>query len=157
MVAALGINLIYEKIKKKKKILYVIAFFVVFLALMTPALSQNLVYTGWRHKTEPAIASEYYRFLSDKEAGLILTADPVPVAYIDRKFGILYHDLDTAIKEYSDYIDETDYIIYFHDFYPCLDKKCELKKELLFKYISKERLVFNETYYGREYLIFKIN
>ena len=64
--------------------------------------------------------------------------------------------MNTAVKEYSENIGEADYIIYFDDFYPCLDKKCELKKELLFKYISKEKLVFNEEYYGREYLIFKV-
>lgn len=155
IVAAFGINFIYEKIKKMKKVLYVVAFFVVLMALMTPALTKDLVYTGWRHKTEPAIASEYYKFLADKEADLVLTTDPVPTAYVDKKFVILYHDMDTAVKEYSKNIGRADYIIYFHDFYPCLDKSCEMKKELLYKYISRDKLVFNETYNGREYFIFE--
>lgn len=157
IAAAIGINLIYQKLKKAKKLLYIIAFLVVFFALMVPSLNKDLTYTGWRHKTEPAIASEYYKFLEDQQDVFVLTADPLPAAYVDARFGILYHDLDTAIKEYSKNIGNSDYIIYFNEFYPCLGiRECELKKELLFKYVSKENLVFNETYYGRDYLIFEI-
>jgi hypothetical protein len=98
--------------------------------------------------TEPEIVNFYRYFDVNSIAGQISTADPVFAAYSDKLFIPIY---DT----FSDPSIDTDAVVYTDASYPCSDEPCIDRRERLHEMARQGRsLVLNESYYGKEYLIY---
>ncbi|MBT4540513.1 hypothetical protein HOC35_03290 [Candidatus Woesearchaeota archaeon] len=80
---------------------------------------------------KPPIVDEYYKFFPDDYKGLILTADPVHVAYSDIKIVPYYDSVEDGHKTYSRWMDnpslakEVSAVIFIPGPFVCFNMECE--------------------------------
>ncbi len=112
----------------------------------------------------PPIVDEYYRFFqheSDTNGfnGIILTADPVHVAYSDIKMVPYYYSVGEGLDEYDTWINnpETKAVVFIPGPFICFDEACEAKKQILFDEIknNKELVVAFNKMYEEEKIIYQ--
>ena len=102
------------------------------------------------------IVSEYYEYFENKNANTILTTDPVPSAYTDKKFLPFYFSVFEAENDYDLNINKSDAIIYNPQSFQCekISTECVNKQKKLEKRIFTEnKIVFNKTYDNEKYFI----
>lgn len=145
--------------KKSKAIFKLFAVFLIFLAIVPMFISVSKFYSQFHpdYKNRP-IVSEYYEYFKNKNDTVILTTDPVPAAYTDKKFLPFYFSVFEAQKDYEMSINISDAVIYNPQAFQCekISQAClEKQKQLEKKIKSDSRLVFNKTYDSETYFIFK--
>ena len=142
-----GFGLYNLLIKKNKFIVYIIVF-----AFIVPSLFTINTQYNWRNSYVPEI-NLLYTFFNDKE-GIVLTMVPTPTAYSNLKFIPFYNNVDDAVKIYKEKSEDSNYILYSDEFYPCYNENCYVLRNNLFESISKNKLIFNLSY-GQNYYIFE--
>jgi len=111
-------------------------------------------------KDEPEIIKEYYKFFSDNyqgiNQGIILTSDPVHVAYTDIKMIPFYFSVEEGYDIYNKWttdpqlMPQVKAVVFIEAPFMCFDKKCEesLRPELFekIKDSNSNKLVFEKQY-----------
>lgn len=107
-------------------------------------------------KDEPEIVKEYYKFFPDNYNGIILTSDPVHVAYADIKMIPFYFSVEEGSDIYYKWTTEPQLmpkvkaIVFIEAPFMCFDKKCEeqLRPDLFkkIKSFNSNKLVFEKQY-----------
>lgn len=144
--------------KKYPQIKNIILGIILLLSLMLIAPT-DMNYYFWRPAENPEIITEFYEYFKEKTdintPLKILTADPVPSAYIEARFEPIYFSLNTAYEAYNNF--DYDYIVYSTNTYYCApeDQKCEEEINNFFKLISSQNeLIFTKKYKARNYYIY---
>lgn len=143
---------------KTKKRVFGSLLIILILATILTTTYKNYDTYGWRIDEETLFQKDFLKYFSDKDANCILTTDPVPVVYTDKKFIPYYNLIDQSLQTYIEHKNNCDYVIYSPDPFKCqfFGEECYTKREQLFNVISLERQqVFHNTYYGQNYYIFK--
>lgn len=104
-------------------------------------------------KDEPEIVKEYYKFFPDNYQGIILTSDPVHVAYADIKMVPFYFSVEEGTDIYNKWTTnpqltaQVKAVVFIEAPFMCFDKKCEesLRPELFGK-IKKNKIVLEKEY-----------
>lgn len=107
-------------------------------------------------KDEPEIVKEYYKFFPDNYQGIILTSDPVHVAYSDIKMVPFYLSVEEGTDIYNKWTTnpqltaQVKAVVFIEAPFMCFDKKCEeqLKPKLFenLKNSKTNKLVFEKEY-----------
>src|SRR3989338_7467319 len=146
------------KLAKKKrlfKVIFSVAVMIIFLFVVV----QDSTYYGWRSKNPPKIVPEFYKYFIDKNIkGHILTADPVPVVYVDAKFLPFYFSIKDAEKIYDENKENSFYVVYTSKTFFCqeLDIGCSSEINEFSRKIKEEnKLIFSKKYGDREYYIYQ--
>lgn len=111
---------------------------------------------NWLASANPHVRDFYVNVTRD--AGMILTADPTPVAYVDRRAEPFYYSVFAARGIYDGKKEKADVVIYSPDPFPCqyFGEECEAEKGRLFSAISSENtLVASGQFYNQSYYVFK--
>lgn len=136
---------------KDKRILFIL--YLILILFLFKIFIKDINYFSWRYKHEPPIVTEYYKYFSDKMVNKILTADPVPAAYVDKKFIPIYFSLEAAKKIYNKNRD-AEAVIFSPNSYYCVDEKCKSEVTELFNTIKTDfEVVFSKDYNNRKYYI----
>ncbi len=161
------LRIINTRYVKKEIILKILAGFLVIVLIM-PALNMGFKFFRFgyyeSHNEKRPIISEYYEYFNnysnsdfnDKNI-IVLTTDPVPSAYTDKKFIPFYYSAFDAEKYYELNINSSDAVIYNPQAFQCekISASCmEKQKKLERKIFSENKLVFNKTYDNEKYFIF---
>ncbi len=114
------------------------------------------------HKFDSGKA-EYYDFFNSYDADAILTTDPVPAAYADKKFIPFYffiYDENNATYVYEKEKDDADAAIFVPRSFACElfnDERCNaMVEDLRGKLDNGGELIYNLTYYSDEHLIYSL-
>ena len=108
---------------------------------------------NWRTNEEPPIL-EFYKFFNNYKNTIVLTTNPIPIAFSDIKMIHFYNNVDDAVEIYNQEKDKVGIIIYTPEFYPCFNQECLDKKDWLFTTInSTNTLLFHEKY-DQDYYIY---
>ncbi len=110
--------------------------------------------------------SEYYLFFKYNNVdGAVFTSDPVPSAYVDKRFIPYYLAYDE--KHFDKLVPNNDWevdekigaVIFATNALPCKDDdlECLNKRASIISELSRNKLIFNKTYFGQEHLIFISN
>jgi len=156
LLTGVGLYEIYIILKRRNKFSVVsVILLVVFIAVsFVPVVKNDYLDYAVRSPEEHSSVLFFKGFNSLE--GPILTTHPVPVAYSDVLFIPHYDNPEIALKFFDTYEDEAKYILYFPDFYPCLDKKCESDKKMLDDKITKHELISQIEIWDSGYLLFKV-
>ncbi|MEM4268450.1 MAG: glycosyltransferase family 39 protein [Candidatus Woesearchaeota archaeon] len=132
------------------------------IALATAALlATPMVYVDAKNMlsfpaNKPEIVSDYYEFF--KEGDIVLSTEPVHVAYTDIHLIPFYNNITEASAGYDMHKDSVKFIVWNPTALPCynnLSGTCESEKASLFERMNSENnLIFNKTYFGEEKYIF---
>ncbi len=155
IITSIGITYLINNFYYKRIIISII----IGLLIMPIVINTNNFISNYNSK--PSEYQNYYLFFKDKEInGSILTSDPVPAAYIDKRF-------IKFVPHYSNYEgllpsnewernEKIGAIIFTSNSFPCIkeDIECEIERNKLMQELSKNKLIFNETYFGQQHLIF---
>ncbi len=152
LLSSYGFFWFFERIRKSRTLIF---FFLIFTFL---SFSLSIYFDFHQfHRfpvKEPEIVSEYYKFFPKNS--VILSSDPVFVAYSDIKLLPYYNSIYTAEELYESYKDQAQFIAYNGNSFPCTNPECERLKEEFFNKIKKENeLIFSKKYEETKY-IFKI-
>lgn len=99
-------------------------------------------------KEEPGIVKDYESVLGPVR-GPILTSDPVPAAYIDKRFIHYYNSLPDAHAILDRELASARAIIYTPASFPCHDRACNESRAILEQRIRQDSiLIFNTTWWG---------
>ena len=151
LIYIFSINYLLIKLKrfKTKDIIIIL----VLSSLIYPTI---LIYqdTKLRGEYVPQI-NDYYQFIINQQFETkILTTDPTPIAYSDIKLIPAYSSVEDFDIDFGKYTG-SNVIIYTSEYYPCFNELCYKKKLTQIKKISTNRsLIFNESYFGQDYLIY---
>ncbi len=130
----------------------------VLLLLLVQPIKQDLKYIGWRYKSEPPIVEGFYRYFeTHKTYEAILTADPVPAAYTDALFIPAYNNVSDGLSKFGSAMG-AGWIIFKLSPYPCLqgDLKCASEKDEMVRAVSRNQLIYTESFFGETYQIYHI-
>ncbi len=123
-------------------------FILLIIFLLIPSLQLDLKYVEWRTAPKMPIVEEYHKYFTDKEVnGVILTSDPVPVAYADKKFEYFYDTVEQGLNTMHNLLPNVEFIVFRQTSYPCDNLKCEQDRIELFRLIKENKLIFNKTFY----------
>ncbi len=155
IVASVGVVYLLKKWR------YLASICMLFLLLFSIRLDYNIV----AERLEPVNVeySEYYLFYKDNNVdGAVFTSDPLPAAYVDERFIPYYLAYDK--KHFDRLVPNNDWevdekigaVIFTTNALPCKDDdvECLTKRDNIIQELSKNKLVFNKTYFGHEHLIF---
>jgi len=148
LIAAYGIYSIVNKIKFKSYVYGAVGFILLIIFLSNTEVG---LYKA------PDIEKEFYKYFLDKDTNNIITNDPVPAAYVDKRFYYIYNLAPGVIEsEYDRLKDNSGAIIFIPKNYYCTNDKClDMRKEF-FETLGKEnRLVFEKSYFNDSYYIFE--
>ena len=128
---------------------------IVFIGLGVFSVYSERTIVDERANFEPEI-TEFYRYPFE---GVVLTSDPVPAAYSNARF-IPYYTGIPSVQQMNDHLsnDEVSAVIYTPRSFPCLeeDLECKRLRSELFTVINSHTLIFNQSYWGEQYLIYSI-
>ncbi len=159
--ASYGIFEFITRVSKEKKYPQIknIIFGIVLLFSLILIVPTDVNYYFWRPADAPDIVTSFYEYFKEQtnisNPLKILTADPVPSAYVEARFEPIYFSLDTAYNSYHNF--DYDYIIYSTNTYYCApeDKKCEEEITNFFNLMSSQnKLTFTKKYETRSYYIY---
>ena len=152
IAAAYGMTVIISSIKKQRFAKYT-AVVAIIVILAAPMIENTKTY---RYR-ESAIHPLTTFFTSFNELdGLILTANPMPVAYADAQFLPFYDNPENGLRIFDEHESSASYILYFPEFYPCFDEVCALKKETL-EIRIKEHEKIKQQYEEYGYYMYKVD
>ncbi|MFH1440124.1 MAG: hypothetical protein ABIG89_06145 [Candidatus Woesearchaeota archaeon] len=105
----------------------------VMFTLYSVSLSLNKDYFKFNSfpSEKPAIVDEYYRFFDNYKKNIILTADPVHIAYSDIKMIPYYYSVEEAMPILNTWLDTPELrqqvkaIVFIHGPFVCFDTVCE--------------------------------
>ncbi|MEW6063442.1 MAG: hypothetical protein AB1571_03700 [Nanoarchaeota archaeon] len=148
LLAAYGVYVVANRIRYKNYVYYVVG-----AVLLLTFLSNTEI--GF-YKA-PAVENEFYKYFSDKDANNIITTDPIPVAYVDKRFYYIYYLAPGVIeKEYDRLKINSDAIIFIPKSYYCTDDECLRMREKFLETLSREnKLAFKKNYFNEEHYIFE--
>ncbi|MBW2988147.1 hypothetical protein DRJ48_01230 [Candidatus Woesearchaeota archaeon] len=162
-----GIVELYNAITSLKLVstykLFVCVLFILLVGcLLLHAIKIDHGYYHWRYSQPPPIVDDFYMYFAKHPPhGAIVTADPVPAAYVDARFIPAVKDIPTAIKIMNESFrkPDTEYLIFKLSSYPCLegDKNCFSNRQRLLALVKSNKLVYNKTFFNEPYLIYIIN
>ena len=118
-------------------------------------------YVSWgRYIEEPGIVTEFYKYFKGTN-NTILTSDPVPAGYTENLY-LSYYLGEEDLKKVEIHelkSNNIEYIIYTPRSFGCVqnDDKCLSDFKNMKQTINEYNLIFNETYYGEKYYIYKVN
>ncbi len=156
ILASIGTSYAINILKNKAVISMIL---ILFTISAINNVDESNKYYSWRYSEEPAIYSEYYEFFVNNQInGTIFTTDPVHAAYSENKFIANSFLVEESAKSYEKNKKFITAFIYAPRSFPCLpeDVECENKKKDFFNILSSDNeLIFNRTYDGNTYYIFK--
>jgi 4-amino-4-deoxy-L-arabinose transferase-like glycosyltransferase len=149
ILAAVGIykSAIFVSSKSKNlrinKMIVTSIFILIIGTLFIPVLRADFKdYTNRANSHDPK--QVFFKSL-EKFNGVFLTMDPRPVASVDQLFVPMYNSPRDALRTYSQMKESAEYILYYPQFYSCIDELCDdLKEQLKFMILSNELILFNE-------------
>ncbi len=138
---------------KRGKILFIIFSLLVILASLSSLYNDYHEFNSFPSE-KPAMVDEYYMYF-DGFDGTVLTSDPVHVAYSDILMIPYYNNITDAHSVYDANVENSDYVVFSFNPFPCFDDECETLRKGLFEKIERNELYFNKTYEETKY-IYKI-
>jgi hypothetical protein len=147
MFASYGV---YSLAKNKKYL----AIAIIFLIIPSLMISNQLF---WRADSSPPVVEEFHKFFGKNNIkGTVLTTDPTPVAFSDIKMLQFYSVVPSSIKLYMHQKDQADYVLFTENYTPCYNEQCKKEKQAFLDAIESENaILFDKTYNGFRYMIFK--
>lgn len=146
ILAAAGIKQVLDL--TRDKYFRMTVYFILFLLLIPSLTNTFLIYKN-SLKQEPEFVDTYYNYIQTLE-GLIITSDPVPAAYTDKKFIDFYDDTEMGLQILKNNIDDAGAVIYSPEAFPWNDTKAKRQKQEM-KNIIEQKAVSkkNITKWGR--------
>ncbi|MCP3682730.1 MAG: glycosyltransferase family 39 protein [bacterium] len=156
LLASFGIYQVFLFLRKQKYAKIAYALLIAYVAVSCiVVVAQDIEFYSFG---EPPVVREFYTSEALLNAeGYILTTDPVPAAFTDKKFVPYYENPWEAERIYDEYGENAAAVIYTPHFFPCekFGEDCEDVKASLFERIKKEKTqVLYKKYDSQEFYLF---
>ncbi|MFW5991133.1 MAG: ArnT family glycosyltransferase [Candidatus Nanoarchaeia archaeon] len=133
---------IYRLTTFSKEIYYkMIVYFILLLLLMPSLISFYFIFTADSEnfpKTKPTYVESYYSFIENELGQKILTSDPIPATFTNKKFIPFYQDTEVGLEVLKKNINHSDAVIYNEDAFPWNSTIAKKQKEEMKSLLKKE-------------------